>query len=114
MEDFGTVVFEDLLFVDDVFNRAEKLGIYMKVYNFGGDENSRKPEGQVQYELVKKGSNEKIFDFTEDVSGTSTQVTVEKLLPLKNLAPGQYTLRLKVTDKTRNQTLTPSAQFTVT
>jgi hypothetical protein len=27
--------------------------------------------------------------------------------------PGQYTLRMKVTDKNRNQTLTPSATFKV-
>jgi hypothetical protein len=41
-------------------------------------------------------------------------VTVEKKLPLKSLAPGKYTLKLKVTDKLKNQSLTPSAQFTVT
>jgi len=39
---------------------------------------------------------------------------VEKLLPLQTLTPGQYTLKMKVTDKKRNQTLTPSATFTVT
>jgi hypothetical protein len=41
-------------------------------------------------------------------------VTVEKLLPLKDLAPGTYTLKIKVVDKKRNQTLTPSATFTIT
>jgi len=45
---------------------------------------------------------------------SASQVTIEKLLPLNTLVPGQYTLRLKVTDKNRNQTLTPSVQFTVT
>ena len=40
-------------------------------------------------------------------------ITVEKILPLKNLQPGSYELRMKVTDKIRNQVLTPSAQFTV-
>ena len=104
--------------VDDVFKREEKLGIYMKLYNFGGDENSRKPSGQVEYDLVRDGSNERIFDFTEDVSqlpdASAVQVTIEKIYPLKDLAPGRYTLRLKITDKTKNQTLTPSAQFTVT
>ena len=76
------------------------------------------PTGQVEYEVVKNGTNEKIFDFTEDVGqipdASASQVTIEKLLPLKTLAPGQYTLRLKVTDKNRNQTLTPQVQFTVT
>jgi hypothetical protein len=40
-------------------------------------------------------------------------VTVEKLLPLMTLEPGQYTLKMKVTDKNRDQVLTPSANFTV-
>jgi hypothetical protein len=103
--------------INDTFKRDEKMGIYVQFYNFAQDEKTHKPIGQIEYEVTKNGTNEKIFNFTEDVgtiAGTSTQVTVEKLLPLKNLAPGQYTIRLKVTDKTRNQTLTPSAQFTVT
>jgi len=58
-----------------------------------------------------------VFEFSEDVSalsGGAAQVTVEKLLSLKDLEPGQYTLKMKVVDKKRNQTLTPSATFTVT
>jgi hypothetical protein len=104
--------------IDDIFKREEKLWIYLKLYNFGGDDETHKPTGQVQYELVKNGSNEKILDFTEDVSlipdASSSQITIEKGYALKDLAPGQYTLRLKVTDKNRNQVLTPTAQFTVT
>jgi hypothetical protein len=104
--------------MDDVFKRDEKMGIYLKLYNFGAEEGTHLPSGQVEYEVVKSGTNERIFNFTEDVAqipGASTsQVTVEKLLPLNTLVPGQYTLRLKVTDKNRNQTLTPSVQFTVT
>jgi GWxTD domain-containing protein len=104
--------------MDDVFKHDEKMGIYLKIYNFGAEEGSHLPSGQVEYEVVKNGTNEKIFNFTEDVEqipGASTsQVTIEKLLPLNTLVPGQYTLRLKVTDKNRNQTLTPSVQFTVT
>ena len=104
--------------MDDVFKHDEKMGIYLKLYNFGAEEGTHLPSGQVEYEVVKNGTNEKIFNFTEDVGqipGASTsQVTIEKLLPLNTLVPGQYTLRLKVTDKNRNQILTPSVQFTVT
>ncbi len=99
------------------FKRDEKMGIYMRLYNLGADETTHKPDGQVEYVLSKNGSNEKIFDFTEDISqlpnASASQVTIERLLPLNNLAPGQYTILLKVTDKNRNQVLTPSAQFTV-
>jgi len=102
----------------DSFKRDEKMGIYLKLYNFEGDEKTHKPVGNVEYEVVKNGSNERIFDFTEELAqipgASASQVTIEKLLPLKDLAPGQYTIRIKVTDKNRNQILTPSAQFTVT
>ena len=104
--------------VDEVFKREEKVGIYVKLYNFEADEKTHKPSGEVQYELVKSGSNEPVFAFTEDLTkipgATASSVTIEKILPLKDLAPGQYTIRIKATDKNRNQTVTPSAQFTVT
>jgi len=104
--------------VDDIFKRDEKMGIYFKIYNFGSDGDSRVPEGEVTYEVTKNGTNEKIFEMSEDVAkvpGASTnQVTIEKLLPLRDLAPGSYTLKVKITDKNRKQVLTPSAQFTVT
>jgi hypothetical protein len=105
--------------VDDVFKREEKMGIYFKIYNFGTAEgDNRIPSGEVTYEVVKNGTNEKIFEASEDVAkipgASANQVTIEKLLPLNSLAPGQYTLRVKITDKNRNQVLTPSAQFTVT
>jgi GWxTD domain-containing protein len=99
------------------FKREEKMGIYFRAYNFEADEKTHKPSGQVEYELTKNGATDKIWDFTEDLSqikgSSASQVTVEKLMPLKDLAPGQYTLHLKITDQKRNQVLTPSAQFTV-
>jgi GWxTD domain-containing protein len=103
--------------MNETFKRDEKLGIYLQLYNFEPDEKTRKPEGTIEYEIIKSGSNQKVFEFSEDVSalsGGAAQMTVEKLLPLKDLEPGQYTLKMKVVDKKRNQTLTPSATFTVT
>ncbi len=103
--------------VGESFKRDEKMGIYVQLYNFSPDEKTQKANGTIDYEILKAGSNEKVFDFSEDVAkmpGASTQVTVEKLLPLNNLQPGQYILKMKVTDKNRNEVLTPSATFTVT
>ncbi|MGB7759737.1 MAG: GWxTD domain-containing protein [Bryobacteraceae bacterium] len=104
--------------MDDIFKHDEKMGIYFKVYNLGADQITHKPAGTVEYELVRSGSNERIFDFTEDLGqipdASAAQLTIEKFLPLQKLLPGQYTLRMKIIDKNRNQTLTPSARFTVT
>jgi hypothetical protein len=103
--------------IGEKFRRDEKMGIYIQVYNFEPDEKTRRPEGTIEYEIFKKGSSEKVFEFTEEVSalpGGASQVVVEKLLPLQSLEPGEYELKVKVQDKRRNQTLTPSATFTVT
>jgi GWxTD domain-containing protein len=100
----------------ETFKRDEKLGIYLQLYNFQPDEKTRKADGTIEYEITKNGSNQKVFEFSEEVSaisGGASQVVVEKLLPLKDLEPGQYTLKMKVSDKRRNQTVTPSATFTV-
>jgi hypothetical protein len=103
--------------VNDTFSHTEKLGIYLQLYNFEPDEKTRKPDGTIEYEITNNGTKEKVFEYSEDISaspGAAAQIIVEKLLPLTSLAPGQYTLRMKVVDKKRNQTLTPSAVFTVT
>ena len=104
--------------IDETFRHDEKLGIYLQLYNFEPDEKTKKPDGTIDYEIVKFGTNEKVFEYSEDLSsnvgGGAAQVVIEKLLPLQSLAPGQYTLKMKVVDKKRNQTLTPSATFTVT
>lgn len=103
--------------LSEAFNRSEKMGIYLQLYNFQPDEKTNKPSGTIQYEVLKKADNSKVFEFAEDVekleNASATQVTVEKVLPLQALEPGQYTLRMKVTDKLSNQTLTHAASFTV-
>ena len=98
------------------FRRDEKVGIYMQVYNFETDETTHKPDGEIQYEVTKNGTNEKVFDFSEDLTkltGGASQMVIEKLLPLQDFAPGDYTLKMKVIDKKRNETLSPTATFTV-
>lgn len=102
----------------DSFRRDEKMGIWMQLYNFQPDEKTQKPNASVEYEVVKAGTNERIFNFSEEVSAiqgaSANQVTIEKLLPLQTMQPGNYTLKLKIIDKNRNQTLSPQTSFTVT
>ena len=107
--------------INDVFKQDETMGIYTEFYNFGMDEKTKKPQGTVQYEIINNADNKTVITYTEDLTDPKAfpnaspfLVTVEKKFPLKSLPPGRYTLKLKVDDKLRNQTLTPSTQFTVT
>jgi len=104
--------------IDDVFKRSETMGIYTEFYNLGMDQKTKKPEGNIQYEVVNLADNKTVLSQTEKLStipnASAFLVTVEKKLPLSTLPPGKYQLKLKITDTLKNQTLTPSAPFTVT
>jgi len=52
----------------DTFKREEKLGIYLQLYNFEPDEKTKKADGTVEYVITKNGSNEKVFEYTEDLT----------------------------------------------
>jgi len=99
--------------MNDTFTRDEELGIHVQLCNFGPDEKTHKADGVIEYAIGKVGSAEKVLEFSEAVAGPANQVTVEKLLPLSKFAPGQYELRMRVTDKNRDRTLEPRATFTV-
>jgi len=102
--------------MDNTFHRNEKMGIYLQVYNFEADEKTRKPEGTIRYEVTRKGSDDKLLDFSQEAdqaTGGASQIVVEQMLPLQNLEPGQYNLKITATDKKRNQTVTQAASFTV-
>jgi hypothetical protein len=93
------------------------MGIYFQVYNFMPDEKTQKPSGSVNYEIDKAGTNEKVLEFSEDLTkipnASANQVTIEKLLPMKGFAPGNYILKIKATDSKASQTVQQQVNFTV-
>jgi hypothetical protein len=102
------------------FKRTEQIGIYAEFYNFGTDEeNPRKPDATIEYEVVSTGTHQVVFAMTEEAgkmeNASPSLVVVEKFLPLSQLEPGSYSIKMKVVDRKGNQTLTtPPAGFTVT
>jgi uncharacterized protein (DUF2141 family) len=98
--------------VNSTFTREQKLGIYMQVYNLGIDDKTHKPSLDVHYEVEKDGKS--LLDQAEDPANlkkASQQYTVIKTMGLKGLSPGKYTVQIKITDKIKNQTVSPSATF---
>src|SRR5437016_13225119 len=96
------------------FTTADRLGIYLQVYNLKPDDKSHKSSATFQY-TVKKGKDQ-IMQFketSEEMKQTGDQVTIERLLPLATLSPGKYSLEVNATDRLSNQTISRSAEFTV-
>ncbi len=98
------------------FTTADKLGIYMQVYNLKPDDKTHKSSATFQY-TVKKGKEPvpgmQFNETSEQMKQTDDQVTIERLLPLSTLVPGKYTLEINATDTLSNQTISRTADFTV-
>ena len=96
------------------FTTADRLGIYLQVYNLKPDETTHKSNATFQF-TVKKGA-EQVLQFKEtsaEMKQTGDQVTIERWLPLSSLAPGKYTIEIDATDGISNQSISKTADFTV-
>ncbi len=100
--------------VSGVYRRGQDVGIYMQVYNAGIDQTTLRPSVDVEYALTKDGKE--IFKQAEDWRGLSDsgqRLTLARLLPTSNLAPGEYEVSVRVRDKVSGQSLSPTQKFTV-
>jgi GWxTD domain-containing protein len=100
--------------LDGEFSSAEKLGIYMQIYNLKPDDKTHRSSATFQY-TVKKG-NQQVMQFketSEEMKQTGEQVTIERLLPLATLTPGKYSLEVIATDGLSNKTVSKSVDFIV-
>src|SRR5438128_3921434 len=96
------------------FTTADRLGIYMQVYNLKPDDKSHKSSATFEY-TVKKGKDQvmQFKETSEEMKQTGDQVTIERLLPLATLPPGKYSLEVNATDALSRQTISRTAEFTV-
>src|SRR5271168_2312072 len=100
--------------LDNEFTPADRMGIYLQVYNLKPDDKTHKSSATFQY-TVKKGA-EQVLQFketSEEMKQTGDQVTIERWLPLATLAPGKYSIEINATDTISNQTISKTADFTV-
>jgi GWxTD domain-containing protein len=100
--------------VSSNFTRDQNLGIYMQVYNLGLDPKTHKPAADIVYDITRDGKT--ILNTSEDAAkmpNAGAQVTIEKTMALRSLAPGRYTLAIQVKDKVKNVTVSPTTAFEV-
>src|SRR5213595_15021 len=77
------------------FTTADRLGIYMQVYNLKPDDKSLKSSATFEY-TVKKGKDQvmQFKETSEEMKQTGDQVTIKRLLPLAARPPGKYSLEV--------------------
>jgi len=98
------------------FSRAQNLNFWMQVYNLGIDEKSKQNNATISYEITDLGTNKPVLNAQElsnKLSPNADQLTLEKSLPLASLQPGQYQVKIKVSDGVTKQQTEESAKFSV-
>jgi GWxTD domain-containing protein len=100
--------------MDSTFATSDNLGIFLQVYNLKVDEKTHKANASVQYRVMKdKQSVLKFDEGSEQTGQRGDELTLEKALALKSLAPGKYKLEVQVTDNVTKESITPTADFTI-
>ena len=96
------------------FSSADKLGIFLQLYNLKLDETSHKTNLSVAYRITK--DHQEIWravETSDRVHQGGEQLTIERYLPVASLSPGRYAVEVIAIDLLTNQTITRTADFTL-
>jgi GWxTD domain-containing protein len=100
--------------INPEFSTADKMGVFLQLYNLMLDPETHKSNVSVSYRVTKDGQQIwKQDESSEQLNQAREQITIERNLPLASLAPGRYTLEVYVLDLLTNQTISRTADFVV-
>jgi hypothetical protein len=100
--------------INPEFSPADKMGIFLQLYNLKLDAQSHKTNVSVAYRILKDHQQVwKQDESSEQLQQSREQITIERNLPLSSLASGNYTLEIYVIDLLTNQTVTRTSDFTI-
>jgi GWxTD domain-containing protein len=101
--------------LDAEFHADQPLGIYLQFYNLKVDEKTHKNDLSLDLK-VSQGQQTVAHNVAtgEGLKQNGEQVTFEQIIAPQALAPGKYKLEIQATDLLTKQTVTRSADFTVT
>jgi GWxTD domain-containing protein len=96
------------------FFGADKLGIYLQLYNLKLDEGLHKTKVSVAYRITKDQQELwRAVETADHLHQGGEQLTIERFIPVNSLAPGRYTVEVTAIDLISNETVIRTAEFTV-
>ncbi|MCI0423859.1 MAG: hypothetical protein L0312_32380, partial [Acidobacteria bacterium] len=100
---------------ENTVRRDNPIAVFYKLYNLEGNEASRSLTANVQL-TDEKGQTSELppMDLDEAAYPTGpSEAAIGFNLPLKELSPGKYQLKVETTDKLKNQSITSQAELVV-
>ena len=100
--------------INPSFSASEKMGVFLQLYNLQRDPQTHKTNVSVSYR-VTKGEQQiwKQEESSEQLHQTGEQITIERNLPLSELAPGNYSVEIYVVDLLTKQAISRASGFVV-
>ena len=95
---------------------GQSLIAYMQIYNMEIDQTNQRPSLDISFVVKRDGKTIKEIKSNAENSEQlfyGKRVVVVGLIPLKDTAPGKYSLDIKVLDKISNRRLTTSTNFKI-
>jgi GWxTD domain-containing protein len=101
--------------LDQSFSANQPIGLYFQIYNLKIDENTHKNNASLDIQIFQGNQSVKhVVQNSEQLHQSGEQMTVQESLPPQTLPPGKYRIEIKTTDAVSNQSISRSAEFTVT
>ena len=100
--------------VNGAFRRDEEMGFYFQVYGLQVDPSSSRPKAKVEFAIASRGREPAYWrDASELLMPFRTHATFARIGSLSAFAPGDYDLRLRVTDSISGQQRAALVPFAV-
>jgi GWxTD domain-containing protein len=102
--------------LDSTFTPADKMGVFLQIYNLKVDDKTHKADASVEYRVMKDKETEPVLKFTvtsDKLPQHGEELTLANSITLGSLPPGKYTMEIAVTDNLAKQTINPTTTFTV-
>jgi GWxTD domain-containing protein len=94
--------------LSNTFFREEPLGIYLQVYGMAFDESTLEPSLRIRYQALKNG--EPVAEYVDEEGVTIQFYSPRRVVliggvPVQELEPGNYQVRVEVTDRITGETV---------
>ncbi len=101
--------------IDGEFHADQPLGVYLQFYNLKVDDKTHKNSVSLDFK-VTQGDQTISHDVKtgDELKQNGEQLTYEQVIAPKTLSPGKYKLAVQATDLLTNQSVSRTADFTIT
>lgn len=100
--------------VEQKFRQDRDLNYWIQIYNLQIDENLLRPSATVETLITRDGREvQKFVESTDELSGAAQQMTIKKSLALADFDPGEYSIRVRITDNLSGEIITQTSKFVV-